>query len=366
MRDRWGNPHATDHTFGRDAAAAIHVAREHVAALIGADPRDIVFTSGATEANNLLIVGGAKIMARQGRPNVVTCATEHKAVIEVVAGLKQSGHPVALLGVPPSGLLDPEDIVRAIDDDVGLLSIMAVNNEIGVEQPIAEIGALCERHGVLFHTDAAQAAGKIPLNVRDDRIDLLSLSAHKFYGPPGIGAAYIRRALRPGFPPLFLGGGQEGGLRAGTLPTALCVGLGRAAEIAVAEMATERAHLTRCRDQFLARLDADRIEYRVNGDLVRRWPGNLNLSLDAVDAEALIMTVGDRLALSSGSACTTRSLEASHVITALDDDPDRAESAVRIGFGRSTSLEEVDRAAAIVISAVQRLRQVRHVAAGGM
>ncbi|WHU02406.1 aminotransferase class V-fold PLP-dependent enzyme [Sphingomonas sp. NIBR02145] len=364
--ERWGNPHATDHRFGRDAAQAIQIARQQVATLIGADPREIIFSSGATESNNFLLQGASAVMAAAGRSRVITCATEHKAVLEVVAQLAIKGHPVTMLDVPASGIIDPVDIARHMGSDVGLVSIMAINNEIGVEQPITAIGALCREHGALFHTDAAQAVGKIPIDVVEANIDLLSLSAHKFYGPQGIGAAYIRRAIKPNFPPRAVGGGQEGGLRSGTLPTALCVGLGSAAQIAQEEMVREREQLTRFRDRFLALLDDARMAYVINGELARRWPGNLNLSFDAVDAEALLMSVGEVLALSSGSACTAQSLEPSHVITAIVDDPDRAENAVRIGFGRSTSAEEIDRAAAILISAVQRLRQLSHSAAEGV
>jgi cysteine desulfurase len=363
LSERWGNPHATDHRFGREAAAAIENARRQVAELLGADTREIVFTSGATESNNLLIKAAATMMAAAGRPRIVTCSTEHKAVLEVVAGLARAGHPVTVLDVPGSGVIDVDRVGHVLDPDVGLVSIMAVNNEIGVEQPIAAIGALCRRRGVLFHTDAAQAAGKVPLDVVAAEIDLLSLSAHKLYGPQGIGAAYVRRPLRRSLLPQVQGGGQEGGLRAGTLPTALCVGIGRAAKIAGEEMAGERCRLAGLRDRFLALLHDAGVAFEVNGDLERRWPGNLNVSFDQVDAEALLMRVGDELALSSGSACTTRSLEPSHVIMALGDDPSRAETAVRIGFGRPTSTEEVDRAAAILIGAVRRLRQVSLVTA---
>lgn len=360
--ERWGNPHAIDHRFGREAAAAIENARRQVAELIGADPREIVFTSGATESNNLLIKAAAGMMAAAGRPRIVTCSTEHKAVLEVVAGLARAGHPVTVLDVPSSGIIDVDRVGRVLDPDVGLVSIMAVNNEIGVEQPIAAIGTLCRQRGSLFHTDAAQAAGKITLDVAVAGIDLLSLSAHKLYGPQGIGAAYVRHPLRRSLLPQVQGGGQEGGLRAGTLPTALCVGIGSAARFAREEMAGERCHLGRLRDRFLALLDDADVIYKVNGDLEQRWPGNLNISFDRVDAEALLMRVGDELALSSGSACTTRSIEPSHVIVALGDDPGRAETAVRIGFGRPTSTEEVETAAAILIGAVRRLRQVSLVA----
>ncbi|WP_449256022.1 cysteine desulfurase family protein [Bosea sp. (in: a-proteobacteria)] len=360
----WGNPHATEHVFGRTAADAIAAARLNVAALIGADPREITFTSGATEANNLLLKGASALMAAAGRPRIVTCATEHKAVIEVVRRLERDGSPVTILGVPPSGILGLDTIERSLGPDVGLVSIMAINNEIGVEQRLEEIGRLCRQHGALFHTDAAQAAGKIPLDVASMQIDLLSLTAHKLYGPQGIGAAFIRRSLRPQFSPLVEGGGQEGGLRSGTLPTALCVAFGVAARLARGEMGSERERLGRLRDRFLALLGDARIQFIVNGDLERRWPGNLNLSFSGVDAEALLMTVGETLALSSGSACTTRSLEPSHVISALTNDPDRTEAAVRIGFGRTTTPEEIDKAAEILIDAIQRLQAVSHIAVG--
>ncbi|BCM17817.1 cysteine desulfurase family protein [Mesorhizobium sp. J8] len=360
--ERWGNPHATNHAFGRSAANAIAAARSEVAALIGADPREMIFTSGATEANNLLLKGAAALMAAAGRPRIVTCATEHKAVIEVAQRLQRDGFSVTVLGVPSSGILDLASIERSLGPDVGLVSIMAVNNEIGVEQPIEGIGRLCRQHGALFHTDAAQAGGKIPLNVARMNIDLLSLSAHKLYGPQGIGAAFIRRSLRHQFTPLVDGGGQEGGLRAGTVPTALCVAFGAAARLARQEMESERSRLRSLRDRLLTLLGDARLGFVVNGELERRWPGNLNLSFRDVDAEALLMTVGERLALSSGSACTTRSIEPSHVISALTNDQDRIEGAVRIGFGRSTTPAEIDKAAEILIAAVQRLCSVRHTA----
>lgn len=366
LSGRPGNAHATDHSFGREAAGAIDVARRQVADLIGAQPREIVFTAGATESNNLLLRGAAARMKEAGRPRIVSCATEHKAVLEVLLLLERHGHPVTIVDVPASGMLDPADFARALGTDVGLVSIMAVNNEIGVIQPIGAIAAHCHAAGALFHTDAAQAAGKIPIDVAAQAIDLLSLSGHKFYGPQGIGAAYIDRRLRADFPALLHGGGQEGGLRAGTLPNALCVGLGAAAEIASTEMPQDREAAIAARDRLLALLDDAQVAYVVNGELESRWPGNLNLSFAGVDAEALLMTVGDVLALSSGSACTTNSLEPSHVIAALTGDLERVESAVRIGFGRSTTAEEIDRAAVILIKAVRRLGQVRHNAAGSL
>lgn len=361
----FGNPHSTDHSFGREAASAIATARAEVADLIGAEAREVIFTSGATEANNLLIKGAAAAVAAKGRPGVITCSTEHKAVLEVVERLAGTGTPVTVLGVLPSGLIDLAALEAALGPEIGLVSVMAVNNEIGVEQPLAEIGALCRRHGALFHTDAAQAVGKVPLAIQALKVDLLSLSAHKMYGPKGIGAAFVRRAVRPMLAPLFDGGGQEGGLRGGTLPTPLCVALGAACRIARDAMSAERAGLETLRDRLLVQLADAGVSFEINGDLQRRWPGNLNLSFEGVDAEALMMSVGDRLALSSGSACTAQSLEPSHVIVALGYGVDRAEEAVRIGFGRSTRPDEVDRAAAILTDAVRRLRGVRRVAVAG-
>jgi cysteine desulfurase len=362
--DHWGNSHATDHIFGRRAAEAVAAARHSIAGLIGADAREIIFTSGATEANNFLLKGAAQLMAAQGRPAIVTLATEHKAVLEVIRRLEREGHRVDMLGVPGSGIITPDLLTAALAPDVGLVSIMAVNNEIGVEQPLQAIGAACRSHGALFHSDAAQAVGKLPLDVGTMQIDLMSLSAHKLYGPQGIGAAYIRRDLRRGFAPLIEGGGQESGLRGGTLPTPLCVGFGAAAQLAGDEMAAERAQLTQLRDRFLTGLALANIAFVVNGDLDLRWPGNLNISFRGVDSEALLMSVGTSLALSSGSACTAQSLEPSHVILALTDDVDRAESAIRIGFGRSTTAQEIDRALAIVTKAVKRLRSVSPAATG--
>ena len=351
----FGNPHASEHSFGRSAADAVARARRQVADLFHARPSEIVFTSGATEANNLLLKSAAGMMAKRGRHRIVSVRTEHKAVLEVLARLERQGFDIVWAKVGSDGLVSPEVLATLIDDQTGLVSVMAVNNEIGVIQDIAAIGAICREHGALFHTDAAQACGKISLDLSHLPIDLMSIAAHKFYGPKGIGAAFVRHGLMRGLDAQLDGGGQEGGLRAGTLPTPLCVGFGEACAIAGHTMPAEHDDLLTMREAFLAALRSAGVAFAVNGSLDRRWPGNLNLSFEHVDAEALVMAVADRLALSTGSACTTHSLEPSHVLTALGLDPDRAASAVRIGFGRSTTLDEVNRAAGILAESAATL-----------
>ena len=353
--EQFGNPHSDDHEYGHQAASAVKDARVAVARLISASPGEIIFTSGATEANNLLLKGAARKIAQSGRPGIVTCVTEHNAVLEVVASLERSGHPVTYLPVDRDGLLDPTQVEQAIDAKTGLVSVMAVNNEIGTIQPIAALGSLCRRNGVLFHTDAAQAAGKIALDVRSMDIDLLSLSGHKMYGPKGIGAAFINRQTVGRLEALIDGGGQEAGMRGGTLPTPLCVALGEACTIAGGRLASESEALTRLRDRLLGALTRAGCAFTINGSLTMRWPGNLNLSFDGVDAEALILAVRDQLAIASGSACTSAALEPSYVVLALGHGLERAEGAIRIGIGRYTTTDEIDRAADKLVDAVQGL-----------
>jgi cysteine desulfurase len=361
--EHFGNPHSTSHAFGRLAADAIERARGEVAALIHADPREIVFTSGATEANNLAIKGAANFArahphSGQIRDHIVALQTEHKCVLESCAELEREGLAVTYLPVQPDGLVSLAALEGALSNRTLLVSVMAAHNEIGVIQPLAEIGALCRSKGVLFHTDAAQAFGKIALDVGAMKIDLLSISGHKIYGPKGIGALYIRRRPRVRLLPLIDGGGQERGLRSGTLPTPLCVGLGRAAAIAAAEMAEEAERLRHLRDSLLRNLARRVPGLRVTGDLEQRLPGSLNLSFAEIPALTLIAEVPS-IAISTGSACTSASVEPSYVLCALGLPDTLANASIRIGLGRFTTAAETDFAADVLAAAVSRLTEQR-------
>lgn len=357
MDEAFGNPHSVQHAYGKAAGEAVERARAKVAALIGAEAREIVFTSGATEANNLAIKGAARFQGNRRR-HVVTLATEHKCVLESCRALEREGFSVTFLPVQPSGLLDLDTLRAALSEDTVLVSIMGVNNEIGVIQPLAGIGALCRANGTLFHTDCAQAAGKIPLDVDAMNIDLMSLSAHKMYGPKGVGALYVRRRPRVRLEPLFSGGGQERGLRSGTLPAPLCVGFGAACAIAQRDMAAEEERIAALAHVMKRRLL--QIPGAVlNGDAAQRWPGNLNVAFPGIDAEDLLASLIDDVALSTGSACTSATVEPSYVLQALGLDDDLARGAVRIGIGRQTREDEVTVAADRIAAAVERLRAKR-------
>lgn len=352
--ERFGNPHSTGHGFGLEAADAVEMARAQIAAVIGAEPREIIFTSGATEANNLAIKGAARFLkARRNR--VVTLATEHKCVLESVRDLASEGIESDILPVGPSGLADLDRLAAALDDRVALLSVMAAHNEIGVLQDLGAIGALCRTRGVLLHSDAAQAFGKVPIDVQAMKLDLLSISGHKVYAPKGIGALYVRHRPRVRLEPLFSGGAQERGLRSGTLSPALCVALGAAAEFAVAEREDESRRLAALSRRFRAGLAARLDGIDLNGDAERRLPGNLNLSFQGVAALDLLAALPD-IGLSTGSACSSAEVEASYVLKALGLDRARAEGAVRIGFGRFTTEAEIDRAVDRIAGAVGQLR----------
>ena len=354
LRERFGNPHSVHHAYGRDAEAAVEAARGQVAALIGAEAREIVFTSGATESNNLAIKGAARFH-KQRRPHLVTLVSEHKCVIESCRRMESEGVEVTYLPVRQNGLVDLERLAAAVTGRTALVSIMAVNNEIGVIQPLQKISAICREHGAYFHCDAAQAAGKITLDVQAAGIDLLSISGHKLYGPKGIGALFVRRRPRVRLEPLIDGGGQERGLRSGTLPPALCVGLGTACAIAAEEMAGEAERLGGLRARMLAGITARLGDVRVNGDLEHRIPGNLNLSFAGVDGEALIEAMPG-IAVSSGSACTSASVEPSYVLRALGLSDDLAGASIRVGLGRFTTEDEVETAVELIVSEVTRLR----------
>jgi cysteine desulfurase len=349
--EQFGNPHSTEHALGRDAEAAVAAARAEVAALLGAEPREIVLTSGATEANNIAIKGAARHARRMGDPRrrIVSVATEHKCVLESVRDLAEDGFEPVILPVDAAGLLDPDALRAALAEPTLLVSVMAANNETGVLQDLAALAAIAHDAGALFHTDAAQAAGKIPLDLRIG-IDLLSLSGHKIYGPKGVGALYVRRRPRVRLAPLFSGGGQERGLRSGTLPVPLVVGLGEACRIAQAEMAEEAARTGALRDRLLQRLLAAIPGLLVNGSLQARLPGNLNLAFPGRDAAGLIAACPD-LCVSTGSACSSAAIEPSYVLRAMGLDAAAAGRSLRLGIGRFTSAADIDFAAAALIAA---------------
>lgn len=405
--DRFGNAASRSHQFGWVAEEAVDYAREQVAKLVGATPAEIIFTSGATESDNLALKGvahmygmtradkmtldalakghkdgtienaealvpprfgavdldeiaeqgAAKVFANRG-DHIITLTTEHKAILDSAKRLEKEGFRVTYLGVKPNGLVDLEELEKAIEDDTILVSIMLANNEIGVLQPVKEIGALCRSKKVLFHTDAVQAVGKVPVNVDDMNIDLMSMSAHKMYGPKGVGALYVRRRRpRVRLEATIDGGGHERGMRSGTLNVAGIVGFGKAAEICNGELQAEAKKLTEMRNRFWNKLSGDLDFVFVNGDADQRLPGNLNVSFAYVEGEALMMAIKD-VAVSSGSACTSASLEPSYVLRALGVGDDLAHSSIRFGLGRFTTEEEVDYVANLVVDKVKKLRDM--------
>ncbi len=352
----FGNPHSRNHPHGWLAEDAVEKSRAQVASLIGADPREIIFTSGATESNNLALKGVSGFY-RDKKDHIITCVTEHKCVLDSCRHLEQEGFAVTYLPVQTSGLIDLEQLRQAIRPETVLVSIMAVNNEIGVIQPLAEIGKICREAGVFFHTDAAQAAGKIPLDVEAMNIDLMSISGHKVYGPKGVGALYVRRKPRVRLQAIINGGGQERGMRSGTLPTPLCVGLGEACAIAMREMKVEAAQVKTLSDRLYQGLTSQLDDVYLNGQGAPRIPGNLNLSFAYVEGEGLMMGIKE-LSVSSGSACTSSSLEPSYVLRALGVEEELAHTSIRFGLGRFTTEADVDRAIELVVTAVTRLREM--------
>ncbi|HEX2243400.1 MAG TPA: IscS subfamily cysteine desulfurase [Gammaproteobacteria bacterium] len=354
--EKFGNASSRNHVFGWDSEAAVDRAREQVASLIhAASPREIVFTSGATESDNIAIKGIAEAYAQTGN-HIVTCAIEHKAVLDSCKSLERKGYRVTYLPVRANGLINLDEVRDALTDKTVLISIMAANNEIGTIQPVRDIGQIAKEKGILFHTDATQAVGKIPVNVEDMGIDLLSLTAHKIYGPKGIGALYVRSSKpRVKLSPLIEGGGQERGLRSGTLNVPGIVGLGKACEIAQQDLMADGERLTglsqRLRTQIVGQLD----EVSVNGDPLQRLPGNLHLSFAYIEGESLLMALKD-IAVSTGSACTSASLEPSHVLRAIGLEEHLAHSSIRFGLGRFNTEEEVDYTAHRVVEEVHRLR----------
>jgi len=356
--DRFGNAASRSHRFGWDADAAVERAREQAASLIRASGNEIVFTSGATESNNLAIKG--VLHAHADRPrHVITTAIEHKSVLDTCRSLAAAGCRVTCLPVDTAGRVDPDDVRRAIAADTVLVSIMAANNEVGAIQPLAEIGAITRERGVLLHSDAAQAAGKIPLDVKTLGVDLLSFTAHKMYGPKGVGALYIRRRARVVLAPILEGGGQERGLRSGTLNVPGIVGLGRAAEINAAELPAESARLGALRDRLYEALRTKVSGVGLNGSLERRLPHNLSVHFTGVAGESILLAVDD-IALSSGSACSSGTVEPSYVLKACGIEDDLALSSIRFGLGRFTTEEEIDYAVEKVSAVIQHLRGSAH------
>jgi cysteine desulfurase len=355
---KFGNAASRTHSFGWEAGKAVDAARAEVAEIIGADPSEIVFTSGATESDNLAIKGVVDQYREKG-DQVVTVVTEHKAVLDSCRAFDRAGRAkVTYLPVKPDGLVDLDLLRRAITDRTVLVSVMAANNEIGVLQPVAEIGALCHERGVLFHTDAAQACGKVPVDVQAMNVDLLSLSAHKLYGPKGVGALYVRkRHPRVKLVAQMDGGGHENGLRSGTLPVPLLVGFGKACGIAQREMPAESPRLLALRERLRRRIFSSLEHVTLNGSLDHRLPGNLNVSFAFVEGESLILGIGE-VAVSSGSACTSAKMEPSYVLQALGVDEALSRSSIRFGIGRFNTEAEVDRTGELLEREVKRLREI--------
>jgi len=353
--EKFGNPASRSHSYGWEAEAAVEEAREQVAALVNADPKEIVWTSGATESNNLAIKGAANFYAGKGK-HIITVKTEHKAVLDTVREMERQGFSATYLDVQENGLIDLEVLKAAIRPDTVLVSVMFVNNEIGVVQPIAEIGEICREKGIIFHVDAAQATGKVDIDLDKLKVDLMSFSAHKTYGPKGIGALYIRRKPRVRLEAQMHGGGHERGFRSGTLATHQIVGMGEAFRLAKEEMVEENKRIAALRDKLLKGLSDMEAVY-VNGDLEHRVAHNLNMSFAYVEGESLLMAIKD-VAVSSGSACTSASLEPSYVLRALGREDELAHSSIRFSIGRFTTEEEVDFVVKLLHSKVGKLREL--------
>ncbi|MBY8141863.1 IscS subfamily cysteine desulfurase [Vibrio fluvialis] len=355
MDGNFGNPASRSHRYGWQAEEAVDTAREQIADLLNADPREIVFTSGATESDNLAIKGVAHFYQKQGK-HIITCKTEHKAVLDTTRQLEREGFELTYLEPETNGLIDLNKLEAAMRDDTILVSIMHVNNEIGVIQDITAIGELCRARKIVFHVDAAQSAGKLPIDVQETKVDLISLSAHKIYGPKGIGALYVRRKPRIRLEAQMHGGGHERGFRSGTLATHQIVGMGEAFRIAKEEMQKDYDHAVALRDRMLSGIK-DMEAVTINGDLEQRLPNNLNISFAFVEGESLLMSLKD-IAVSSGSACTSASLEPSYVLRALGLNDELAHSSIRFSFGRFTTEEEVDYAIELIRVAVSKLRDM--------
>uniref|UniRef100_A0A7I4XXR9 cysteine desulfurase n=1 Tax=Haemonchus contortus TaxID=6289 RepID=A0A7I4XXR9_HAECO len=357
MLNEYGNPHSRTHAYGWKAEEAVEKARTHIATLIKADPREVIFTSGATESNNIAIKGVSKFQRHTGKNHIITLQTEHKCVLDSCRSLETEGFKVTYLPVDHGGRVDLKALQDAITPETCLVSTMTVNNEIGVIQPIKEIGEICRERKVAFHTDAAQAVGKIPIDVNDLKVDLMSISGHKIYGPKGVGALYVRRRPRVRLEAQMSGGGQERGLRSGTLPTPLCVGLGEACRIASKEMEMDSKHIRRLSKMFIDGVKSRLGEIIHNGDPEHFYPGCVNLSFAYVEGESLLMAL-KTVALSSGSACTSASLEPSYVLRAIGTGEDLAHSSIRFGIGRFTTEKEIEHTIELCVREVQRLREL--------
>ncbi|MCW5977474.1 MAG: IscS subfamily cysteine desulfurase [Bryobacteraceae bacterium] len=355
--DRFGNAASRNHSFGWEAEEAVEKARKQIADLIGANAKEIIFTSGATESDNLAIKGVAEMYAEKGN-HIITAATEHKAVLDTTKKLEKQGYRITYLPVKADGLVDLDMLREAITDKTILVSLMYANNEIGVIQPVREIGKIAKERGVLFHTDAVQAIGKIPVNVIQDNIDLASITAHKIYGPKGVGALYVRRRNpRVQLTSQMDGGGHERGMRSGTLNVPSIVGFGEACALCQREMPEESERLRRLRDKLRAKIESELDEVYINGSVEHRLPHNLNISFAYVEGESLLMGIND-VAVSSGSACTSATLEPSYVLKALGAGDDLAHSSIRFGLGRFNTEEEVDYVGARMVEVVSRLREL--------
>ncbi len=358
LTDHFGNPASRNHAFGWQASEGVNKAREQVANLIGATPKEIVWTSGATESDNLAIIGAARYNSRKGK-HIITTAIEHKAVLDACHALEGEGYEVTFLGIDDSGVVKVEDVEAAIRDDTLLVSVMLANNEIGTIQPIAEIGALCRERGIIFHCDAAQGLGKVPIDVTEMKVDLMSLSAHKMYGPKGIGALYVRRGRpRIRIEPLIHGGGHERGMRSGTLSSHQIVGFGKAAELALQGLTNGETDRIRAqRDRLWAAIQKGLDHVYINGSMEHRLSNNLNVSFAFCEGEAIMMAIKD-VAVSSGSACTSASLEPSYVLRALGVTEDLAHTSIRFGLGRFNTDEEIDFVAKLVVDKINDLRDM--------
>eukprot|EP00343_Euplotes_focardii_P012772 CAMPEP_0205833154 /NCGR_PEP_ID=MMETSP0206-20130828/48870_1 /ASSEMBLY_ACC=CAM_ASM_000279 /TAXON_ID=36767 /ORGANISM="Euplotes focardii, Strain TN1" /LENGTH=378 /DNA_ID=CAMNT_0053139281 /DNA_START=208 /DNA_END=1344 /DNA_ORIENTATION=+ len=356
MTNRFGNPHSRSHSYGWEAEEMVEKARTQVADLIGAEKREIIFTSGATESNNNIIKGVANFY-KSKKNHIITTQIEHKCVLDSCRWLERQGFEVTYLPVDDQGLIDLAQFEETIRPTTALASIMYCNNEVGVIQPIKEVGEICKKNKVFFHSDAAQAVGKIPIDVNDLNIDLISISGHKLYGPKGVGAMYVRRKPRVRLEPLISGGGQERGLRSGTLAPHLVIGLGEATHLCQLEMENDKKWISHLTKRFRGKVDAELSNIKLNGDEKSRYYGNLNLSFAGVEGESLLMAMKN-VAISSGSACTSASLEPSYVLRALGLDEDMAHTSMRFGFGRFTTEEEADYAAISIITAVNKLRDM--------
>ncbi|XP_058087898.1 cysteine desulfurase, mitochondrial [Magnolia sinica] len=353
---QFGNPHSRTHLYGWESDKAVEHARSQVAALINASPKEIIFTSGATESNNISIKGPMHFY-KPSKNHVITTQTEHKCVLDSCRHLQQEGFEITYLPVEKDGIIDLDRLISAFRPNTGLVSVMAVNNEIGVIQPMEEIGRICRERNVPFHTDAAQALGKIPIDVEKMNISLMSLSAHKIYGPKGVGALYMRRRPRIRVEPQMNGGGQERGIRSGTIPAPLVVGFGAACEIAMKEMEYDEKRITALQERLLNGIRSKLDGVVVNGSLERRYAGNINLSFAYVEGESLLMGLKE-VAVSSGSACTSASLEPSYVLRALGVEEDMAHTSIRFGIGRFTTEAEIDRAINLTVKQVEKLREM--------